>query len=92
MIIDGKREIVWASFGDIRRRELKAIADRTRIGDKIKYKSTRDKPGEQTLRTGTVIGKYPHFALIKTSGYREAILWVDMVRTSQHADIINEDL
>lgn len=91
MIIKGKKELVRFAVGSIRKWELAEIANRTNIGDRVRYKASRDKVGETEHKVGKVIGKYPHFALVKVGAYREAILWVDMVRTSQTAELVNEE-
>lgn len=65
--------------GGICREEIQSIADRTKIGDRIKYTSIREKTESSEPRIGKVIGKYPSFCLVDTGLTRESILWVDII-------------
>ena len=80
-------------IGGITQKDIERIRRKVKIGDRIRVKTLKAASIEQlnnrqygTMRRGTVVEKYPHFAVIKfMNGVQESILWIDLLKGVNHA-------
>lgn len=89
MMVGVQREI----FGGITQKDIDRLRKKIKIGDKIRVKTSKavgigqqNKRCYGAVRRGTVVGKYPCFAVIEfTNGAQESILWIDLLKGVNHA-------
>lgn len=80
MMVGVQREI----FGGITQKDIDRIRKKVKIGDKIRVKTSKAVGIEQPVRRGTVVGKYPCFAVIEfANGMQESILWIDLLKRKE---------
>ncbi len=80
-------------IGGITQKDIERIRRKVKIGDRIRVKTLKAASIEQlnnrqygAVRRGTVVKKYPHFAVIKfMNGVQESILWIDLLKGVNHA-------
>lgn len=73
-----EREIRLRDFESITKDDIRDERNRVKIGDPVMYKS------ELGQRSGRIVGKYSTYCVVEDrAGFRETILWVDLVKRNR---------
>lgn len=74
-------------IGGITQADIEKIRKKVKIGDKIQVWTLKAMDVEsvgamtKTLRRGTVIAKFPRFAVVEfAGGVQDSVLWIDLIK------------